>query len=495
MNRNSIFHSLLWQISIPLLGVLLFIGLVGIFIFHITIQTSLNKQLRQTAEIAAHSVQFSVESSIRQNAIQRYISALGAEPDIDLIIVAAGNPLKVIASTRMSEIGKPIDELPDVYLKNTIKEVQKNNISVNQFQQKDRITYSYALPTILTNIKELDYRQSIGVIYVEIGTKQHESSLRNFSIQVNGFFVTILFVLIIILTLIIESKILRPQQKILATLTRRKNGEKVFCTDLQKNEIGRIGYSINQLLAHSDQVEALKAQFVSTVSHELRTPLTSIRGSLGLLVQLEKLGKTDKNQNILEIASRNAEHLTNLINDLLDIEKLRDSSFRLNSSLINLVEVTYKSIESIQNYAEQHQVKIIAHHSVNPITVFADEHRLHQVFSNLLSNAIKFSKPKDCIAVLLIVKSNQAHVSILDQGKGIPESFASKIFSRFSQADSSDAREKGGTGLGLSIVKTIVEKHGGSIGYQSKEGEGTRFFFSLPLADSSSPEPYRESEK
>jgi PAS domain S-box-containing protein len=227
-------------------------------------------------------------------------------------------------------------------------------------------------------------------------------------------------------------------------------------------------------------LERMKDQFVSTVSHELRTPLTSIRGALGLVLGGALGDVPEKMRSILTMANRNGERLTLLINDLLDLEKIESEQMVFTFETIDLVQVVQQALEANQAYAGGYAINLQFYASAQPAWVNADAHRLLQVLANLLSNACKFSHRGGTVNVSVEVCGDHYKVLVLDFGSGIPEAFWPRVFERFAQADSADNRQKGGSGLGLSISKAIVERHRGSIGFDSIEGVGTSFFFTLP---------------
>ncbi|WP_444997260.1 ATP-binding protein [Aliikangiella sp. IMCC44359] len=226
--------------------------------------------------------------------------------------------------------------------------------------------------------------------------------------------------------------------------------------------------------------ERLKGEFVSTVSHELRTPLTSIRGALGLILGKASEYLPEKFFNMLEVAHRNSERLTLLINDILDLEKLDSEQLEFEFTNVNLVNLIERSIEDNEAFAKKHSVTLYFINDNKEASVIADEHRLQQVLANLLSNAIKYSPANEKVKILLDRKDAEWRITVQDSGSGVPKEFHNRIFKRFAQADSSDTRQKGGTGLGLSIAKAIIERHNGTINYVSKPGRGTRFYFDLP---------------
>ncbi|MFO1391871.1 MAG: ATP-binding protein [Agitococcus sp.] len=232
-------------------------------------------------------------------------------------------------------------------------------------------------------------------------------------------------------------------------------------------------------ISERTRIERIKSEFVSTVSHELRTPLTSIRGALALVLGKASLGMSDKAKLLLETASRNSERLTLLINDILDLEKIESGHLTLNMVTVDLLKIAQQAVIANEGYAAQHQVSLVLKAHVTQAMVHGDEHRLLQVFANLISNAVKYSPAHGVVEVSLCQQQEYFKVSVKDYGQGIPEQFRAHIFNRFAQADSSDTRAKGGTGLGLSITKAIIERHGGTLAYQSQQGVGTEFYFIL----------------
>jgi signal transduction histidine kinase/DNA-binding response OmpR family regulator len=228
-------------------------------------------------------------------------------------------------------------------------------------------------------------------------------------------------------------------------------------------------------------VERMKAEFVSTVSHELRTPLTAIRGSLGMLVS-GMAGEVDPvAKPLLAIANSSCERLVRLINDILDIEKLESGRIELLRTRLRVRDAIAQAIEQNGPYARQHDVRLEAVVDGDP-WVDADPDRFAQVMANLLSNATKHSPAGSVVRVDAARKGRVVAFGVRDHGAGVPEGFRARLFERFAQADSSDARQRGGTGLGLAITRSLVLQHGGAIGFEDAPGGGTRFHFTLPVA-------------
>ena len=229
------------------------------------------------------------------------------------------------------------------------------------------------------------------------------------------------------------------------------------------------------------QMDKMKNEFISTVSHELRTPLTSIRGSLGLLSSGTVGELPESAKEMLKIASNNTERLLLLINDILDIQKIESGKMSFKFESVDLNSFIEEAIVAHAEYGKQHGVTYVYSNKLENVRIFADRDRLMQVMGNLLSNAAKFSHHGDKVEISVAVhNSDRLRISVTDYGSGIPDEFQPKLFERFTQSDSSDSRAKGGTGLGLSITKVIIEKHGGLIGFVSKEGIGSTFYVELP---------------
>lgn len=223
----------------------------------------------------------------------------------------------------------------------------------------------------------------------------------------------------------------------------------------------------------------LKDEFISTASHELRTPLTSIRGALAILGKRAEDTLDPQGRQMLNMASRNAERLTELVNDILDIGKLGSPEMSMRYEHIDVRHVLRDSCEQIRPYALSHNVTINLISNAT-LPMLGDAGRLQQAVTNLLSNACKFSSADSEVNVIGLVQDEKIIVTVEDFGRGIPIEFREQMFRRFAQADAQHRSGVTGTGLGLAITKAIVEQHQGEIGYESEIGVGTRFQISLP---------------
>ncbi|HEV2080743.1 MAG TPA: GAF domain-containing sensor histidine kinase [Allosphingosinicella sp.] len=257
-------------------------------------------------------------------------------------------------------------------------------------------------------------------------------------------------------------------------------------TRLAKLVVVIIEMRLESIVAEERQhaLARMKDEFVAATSHELRTPLTSIAGSLGLLLAGAAGDLPERARRLVGIAHSNSKRLVGLVNDILDMDKLASGKMHLDSDPVDVAQVLGETVEANGGFAADHCVRLVSDPVPSGLKVLADHRRLLQVLTNLLSNAVKFS-PKDGTVTLSARESEEGRVriTVADKGRGIPEEFKSRIFSRFAQADASDEREKGGTGLGLAIVKEIVTQMGGAVSFDTALGEGTSFHVDLPAGE------------
>lgn len=240
-------------------------------------------------------------------------------------------------------------------------------------------------------------------------------------------------------------------------------------------------WSFIQDITERKRIEQMKNEFVSAVSHELRTPLTSISGSLGLVVG-GMLGELPANvKSMLTIAQKNSMRLTLLINDLLDMEKLLAGKMVFDMQPQLLLPIAQQSLESNIAYADTFGINLQLVADIEHVLIKIDAQRLQQVMANFISNAVKFSPARGLVEIVVQRIGEQVKIAVVDHGPGVSDEFRARIFQKFSQADSSDSRQRGGTGLGLAISKAFVERMQGTIGFDSELGKGATFYAIFPI--------------
>jgi signal transduction histidine kinase len=228
------------------------------------------------------------------------------------------------------------------------------------------------------------------------------------------------------------------------------------------------------------RIDQVKDEFISALSHELRTPLTSIRGSLDLVAGGVTGELPDEATGLVRIAQRNCARLVRLLNDVLDMEKMEAGQLEFRLEPIVLEASVRQSVEAMRPYGRELAVTFEVESAAPGARVRADNDRLIQVMENLLSNAAKFSPSGETVRVTVDRRDGRLSVAVTDRGPGIPAEFHDRLFEKFAQIESPAARRKEGTGLGLNIARAIVERLGGSFGFTSEPGSGSRFFFELP---------------
>jgi signal transduction histidine kinase/CheY-like chemotaxis protein len=228
-----------------------------------------------------------------------------------------------------------------------------------------------------------------------------------------------------------------------------------------------------------ERVSLMKDEFLATLSHELRTPLNAILGWADIL--LTRASTTDDRRG-LETIARNARVQAQLIEDLLDMNRIVSGKIRLDIQRLDLAAIIEATLDSVGPSAEAKSLRVRKTLDPGAGPVFGDPQRIQQVVWNLLSNSIKFTPKGGRIDVLLRRMSSHVEILVSDSGAGIAPDFLPHVFERFRQADSSTTRKHGGLGLGLSIVKHLAELHGGSVEVQSAgEQQGATFIIKLPI--------------
>jgi PAS domain S-box-containing protein len=225
-------------------------------------------------------------------------------------------------------------------------------------------------------------------------------------------------------------------------------------------------------------LDRLRDALVATVSHELRTPLTSIIGYLELIrTSPEPVGEEDA--GYIEIVWRNANRLEHMVEDLLFLAQLDAGNLSLDLGEADLVELAREAIDAARPAARAKKVGLTLEHDQQAL-VGVDGNRIGQALDNLISNAIKFTPDGGSVQLLIEDSGAGYTLRIADTGYGIPAAEQQRLFERFFRSSTASLHNVPGTGLGLTIAKTIVERHGGSIGFDSTEGEGTTFTITLP---------------
>jgi two-component system, OmpR family, sensor histidine kinase KdpD len=224
----------------------------------------------------------------------------------------------------------------------------------------------------------------------------------------------------------------------------------------------------------------LKSNLLSTVSHELRTPLATIKGYASMLLEYDSRLDAEEKLDGVAAINRAADRLTELVDHLLDLSRIESGLMKLECTLTDLHELLAATASEAQMRRPDYRI-VFGGQKTLPEAVI-DARRIRQVVDNLIDNAAKYSAKESEIIIDAECRDNAITVSVRDHGLGIPEADTSRIFERMYQVDSRTHRRAGGIGLGLAICKGLIDAHRGRIWVESREGKGSAFFFTLPLA-------------
>jgi signal transduction histidine kinase/HAMP domain-containing protein len=227
------------------------------------------------------------------------------------------------------------------------------------------------------------------------------------------------------------------------------------------------------------KVDQLKSELLSTVSHELRTPLASIKGYASSLLREDVEWDPDTRREFLQIIDEEADRLTGLIGDLLQMSEIEAGVLRIDKHPVRINRLAQKVVKKIRPQSRDHAVSVSTAADV-PETM-ADPRRIEQVLHNLIMNAIKYSPEGTSVHVRVERRGGDILVAVRDQGIGIAPEHLDHVFERFYRVEGALARQTGGSGLGLPICRGIVDAHGGRIWVESQVGKGSIFSFSLPI--------------
>lgn len=250
------------------------------------------------------------------------------------------------------------------------------------------------------------------------------------------------------------------------------------------DEAGRpsSGIAVISNVQREREIEAIKSDFISIVSHELRTPLTAIKGFLSMLLQRDFGSLSDKQSHFLTRVYQTNQRMIGLVEDLLDMSYIESGKIKLKIAPLAVEPIISDVVTELASKGFERQIMIKVNRKHKLPLVLADEVRLRQILVNLVDNAIKYSLPGGEVVVDFHVHGSDLVTTIKDQGVGISQANMERLFQRFGRIYNPMSMQAGGTGLGLYIVKNLVESHSGKIWVTSREGKGSRFNFSLPVA-------------
>ncbi len=290
----------------------------------------------------------------------------------------------------------------------------------------------------------------------------------------------------LLLVIVFHQSTTKRLQALMANSVRLGQGRELKPLLEGQDEIARIDRTfhdaadaLEQAALKRAELEKIKKQFVAMISHDLRTPISSVTSTLELLGVNAWGQLNDTGQAKVRMAETSLRHSMQLINNLLDLEKMESGTLVLELQNTHIQKLLQRAIDAIFQLAEKKSIDVFVIEEED-VAIEADEFRLTQVLINLLGNAIKFAPPSSEVNIGLDqTESGFLMVKVMDQGPGIPEDHQNLVFERFHQAPSTSEKAKEGTGLGLAICKAIIEGHGGTIGVKNNKSAGSCFWFRI----------------
>lgn len=257
-----------------------------------------------------------------------------------------------------------------------------------------------------------------------------------------------------------------------------------------KNAAGRVTSAVIsfQEISHLKEIERLKEEFLSMITHDLKNPLTTIKGlATGMLLEDSGIDEATR-QTFIGSISEEADRLTELVNNLLDMSRLEAGALPLDREECYFEEIAQETLQRMQGQTRESGHKLLLDLPAELPRLYVDYQLIGRVLQNLVSNAIKYSPPGSTVRLRARYsrESNTIRAEVEDYGIGIPQEDQAKLFDRFFRVRSEIGRSKPGAGLGLAICKGIIDAHRGKIWVESEEGKGTTFMFSLPVDDKAS---------
>jgi len=284
----------------------------------------------------------------------------------------------------------------------------------------------------------------------------------------------------LVITFLLSRRVLAPVKAL--TSAARQLGRGDFSQRVQvkdKGEVGEMANTFNFMASDLEQAEQLQRNMVADIAHELRTPLSNLRGYL----EAVRDGVIKPDADTIRSLDEEAALLSRLVDDLQELSLAEAGELKLVCQAENIGELIKQTVGGLQAQAATKGLSVSVDLPDRLPAVNIDSHRISQVLRNLLENALAHTAEGDAITVTAAQQGNWVEVSVVDTGEGIPAEDLPNIFERFYRVDKSRARATGGSGLGLTIAKRLVEAHGGTIQAQSEGGKGSRFSFTVPVAD------------
>lgn len=468
---RAIFQRLLITYTAILLAIILVLALSLTAFFHSYVLEQKGKQLVQAAWKMEELARLYQQGKVKQDELQAAADLLGQATG-SRVYLLLGEKATALESLR----GEALDDPEKKELLEDIKKILSGEVLVKRkvfFHPLDMYVVLAGLPV------RAESGSIAGVVLLFSPLQELQKTLAQVYRIIWLTALALLFPAAAVIFLV-SRRIARPVEGIQRAAAALAEGN--FGEDLPvagRDELAQLTRTFNYMKNRLKQVEEMRREFLASVSHELRTPLTSIRGFLQAI--LEDLVAPGEQRKYLQRAYEEADRLTRLVNDLLDLARLRAGGVRLHRERVDMKKLVAEVLEECALFAGQKGISLHAEIPDEEIEALVDRDRIKQVLLNLVDNAIKYVPGGGNVWVNLRREEGQLVVRVRDDGPGIPEEELPHIFEKFRRADRAHSRKVWGAGLGLSIAKELVVLHGGTIRAVNLPGQGVEVTFTVPL--------------
>lgn len=464
--KNTIWSRLILCFLISAITAFLFLNTYGMNLLENRLKKDQINLLHKEASLIISSYKGHLFEDINLDSIASQFTSIDNYLNIRVWIVNRDG--RIVADS--SNISNPPDanlyDMDSGFLKKTLSEntMFEGLLSEPMLSIIHRVDYNFQLRGYIVLHSPMSEIESRANIYLDV-----------INILFLIFFAVILFIFIYIYY--ITAKPLKNLMKAAKEYGLGNYNYKLSLDGLSLNEYRDLGAAISYMAREISMLDDYQKKFVANISHDFRSPLTSIKGYAQAM--LDGTIPTDMQDKYLNIILFEAERLTKLTSDLLELNRFENRSALLDIVSFDINSIIKKTAESFEGVCRDKKITLNLIFSSNETYVDADISNIQQVLYNLIDNAIKFSYSNSHIDVSTEEKGDKVFVSVKDYGVGIPKDSIKKIWERFYKTDSSRGKDKKGTGLGLSITKEIIQAHNENINVISTEGVGTEFIFSL----------------